>query len=115
MAWSRKVEELEAKLATDLAKAKSGAEMLVASFRIDVEAANIHAQEITVAEEVKLLCARDHTKQQSLRETLEEMYARGFDLLADIKSMKALKEEVAALLSDDKAIASGSKSGGYED
>nr|XP_016476423.1 PREDICTED: uncharacterized protein LOC107798008 [Nicotiana tabacum] len=115
LVWSRKIEELEAKSAAELAKAKSEAEAFVSSYRDDTEAANTWAHEISITAEVKLSCALDHAKRQSRRETLEEVHARGFDLLADIEKAKTLKEEAVALLSDDEDSASGSGSGGDED
>ncbi|XP_019241609.1 PREDICTED: centrosomal protein of 63 kDa-like [Nicotiana attenuata] len=113
LALAQKIEELEAKLAVEHAKAKS--EALVASYRVDAEGANIRAQEIYVGAEVKLSCAVDHARRQSHRETLEEEHARGFNLSADIESAKALEDEASALLSDDENSASGSQSARDED
>ncbi|XP_019226386.1 PREDICTED: uncharacterized protein LOC109207840 [Nicotiana attenuata] len=95
LARSRKIEELEAKSA--------------------VELANSWAKEISAAAKVKLSCALDHARRQSRRETLKDVYARGFNLSADIKKAKSLEEEAVTLLSVDKDSASGSESGGDED
>ncbi|XP_070057859.1 uncharacterized protein [Nicotiana tomentosiformis] len=97
-AKAQKIEELEAKLVAELAKAKSEAEALVASYRADAEAANIRAQKISVAIEVKLSCAVDHARRESRRETLEEVHARGFNLSADIESAKVLEDKFTAFL-----------------
>ncbi|XP_019263719.1 PREDICTED: uncharacterized protein LOC109241433 [Nicotiana attenuata] len=109
LARSQKIEELEAKSAVEIAKVKSEAEAFVASYRADAEAANIRAQEISIAAEVKLSCALDHARKQSRRETLEEVHARGFDLSPDIKKAKILDDEAAALLYDDEDSTSGSE------
>ncbi|XP_070013169.1 uncharacterized protein [Nicotiana sylvestris] len=110
-----KIEDLKAKSAAELAKAKSDAEAIMSSYRADAEAANTRAKEIASAAEVKLSSALDHARRQSRRVTLEEVYARGLDFSADIERAKILEEEVAALLSDEDDLASGSESGGDED
>ncbi|XP_019229685.1 PREDICTED: uncharacterized protein LOC109210689 [Nicotiana attenuata] len=115
LARSRKIEELEAKSAAELAKAKTDAEAFVSAYRADTEAANTRAKEISAAAEVKLSCALNHARRQSRRETLEEVHARGFDLSADIEKAKTLEEEAAVLLSDDDDSPSGSESGGDKD
>ncbi|XP_070018271.1 uncharacterized protein [Nicotiana sylvestris] len=92
---SRKIEELEAKFAVELAKAKSEAEAFISSYRDDAEAANTRSKEISTAAEVNLSCSLYHARRQSRRETLEEVHARGFDLSADIEKAKTLEEEVA--------------------
>nr|XP_009776927.1 PREDICTED: uncharacterized protein LOC104226595 [Nicotiana sylvestris] len=112
---SRKIEELEAKSAAELANAKSEAKAFVASYRADAEDANIRAQEISIATKVKLSCTVNHARRQSQRATLEKVHAHGFYLSADIEKAKALEDEVAALLSDDEDSASGSESEGDED
>ncbi|XP_070045985.1 uncharacterized protein [Nicotiana tomentosiformis] len=111
----RKVEELETRLATELARATSEAEALVASYRADAEAANTRAKEFSDAAEVRLFCVAEHARRQSRRETLQEVHARGFDLTTDIESAKVSEDEAGALLSDDEDSASGSENGGDED
>ncbi|XP_070047193.1 uncharacterized protein [Nicotiana tomentosiformis] len=108
---AQKVEELETRLAAELARATSEAEALVASYRADTEAANTRAKEISNAAEVRLSCVAEHTRRQSRRETLKEVHARGFDLTADIENAKVLEDEAGALLSDEEDSASGSESG----
>ncbi|XP_070041643.1 uncharacterized protein [Nicotiana tomentosiformis] len=83
---ARRIEELDARLASELAKAKSDAEKakvdadaFVAVYRADAEA---------------FQC-------QSRRETLKEIHARGFDLSEEIKRAKDLKADVEPLASDD--------------
>ncbi|XP_070045425.1 histone H2A.Z-specific chaperone CHZ1-like [Nicotiana tomentosiformis] len=77
---ARKLEELEARLASELAKAKSDAEKakakadaFVAVYRADAEAA----------------------------QTLEEIHARDFDFIEEIKKAKELKADAEALVFDD--------------
>ncbi|XP_019253918.1 PREDICTED: uncharacterized protein LOC109232614 [Nicotiana attenuata] len=110
-----KIGELKAKSAAELAKARSDIEAIISSYRADAEAANARAKEFSSAAEVKLSSALDHARRQSRRVTLGEVHARGFILSADIERARILKEEVAALLSDEDDSASGSKSGGDED
>ncbi|XP_070056701.1 uncharacterized protein [Nicotiana tomentosiformis] len=115
LARAQKVEELETRLAAELARATSEAKVLVASYRADAEAANTRAKEISDATEVRLSRVADHARRQSRKETLEEIHARGFDLTTDIKSAKVLEDEAVALLSDDEDSASGYESDGDED
>ncbi|XP_070024972.1 uncharacterized protein [Nicotiana sylvestris] len=88
LARGRGIEELKAKSANELAKAKFDVEAIASSYRADVEAANTQAREISTAAEV---------------------------MLSYIEKAKALEEEVVALLSNDEDSASGSNSGGYEE
>ncbi|XP_070056786.1 protein MLP1 homolog [Nicotiana tomentosiformis] len=115
LARAQKVEELETRLSAELARSTSEAEVLVAFYRADAEAANTREKEISDAAEVRLSRVADHARRQSRRETLEEVHARGFDLTADIERSKVLEDEAGALLSDDEAFVSGSESGGDED
>ncbi|XP_070057757.1 uncharacterized protein [Nicotiana tomentosiformis] len=115
LARAQKVEDLETRLAAELARATSKAEALVASYRADAEVANTRAKEISDAVEVRLSRVAEHARRQSRRETFEEVHAHGFDLTADIESAKVLEDEAGALLSDDEDSASRSESGGDED
>ncbi|XP_019225901.1 PREDICTED: flagellar attachment zone protein 1-like [Nicotiana attenuata] len=112
LARYRKIGELKAKSAGELAKAISDTEAIMSSYRGDAEVANAQAKEISSAAEVKLSSALDHARQQSRRVTLEEVRACGFDLSADIEREKILEEEVATLLSNEGDSSSGSESGG---
>ncbi|XP_070002708.1 uncharacterized protein [Nicotiana sylvestris] len=85
LAQGRKIEELKAKSAAELAKAKSDAEAIISSYRADTEVANAQEKKISYAAEVKL------------------------------SSANTLEEEVVALLSNDEDSASGSDSRGDED
>ncbi|XP_070031668.1 uncharacterized protein [Nicotiana tomentosiformis] len=114
LARAEKVEKLETRLAAELARATSEAEALVASYRADAKATNTRAKEIPDAE-VRLSRIAEHARRQSRRETLEEVHAHDFDLMADIESAKVLEDEDEALLSDDEDSASGSENGGDED
>nr|XP_016510101.1 PREDICTED: M protein, serotype 12-like [Nicotiana tabacum] len=119
-----KIEELETRLAAELAKAmykaekvKAEAEAVVDVYRADAEAANVRAKEIFDAAQVRLSRIAKHAKCQSRRVTLENIHARGFDLTTDIENEKVLEVEAEALLSDDddSGSASGSESGEDED
>ncbi|XP_070045774.1 uncharacterized protein [Nicotiana tomentosiformis] len=115
LARAQKVEELETRLAAELARATSEVEALVASYRAYAEAANTQAKEISDAAEVRLSRVAEHARRQSRRETLEEVHARGFDLTAEIESAKVLEDEAGAFLSDDEDSVSGSENGGDKD
>ncbi|XP_070048993.1 uncharacterized protein [Nicotiana tomentosiformis] len=104
----RKIEEIEARLASELAKAKSEAEKakaeadaFVTVYRADAEAAQIQAKKaVEIAQ---------------TWETLEEIHARGFDLTEEIKKAKELEADAGALSFDDDdeddVSGSGSESG----
>ncbi|XP_070054588.1 protein NETWORKED 1B-like [Nicotiana tomentosiformis] len=62
LARAHKVEELETRLAAELARATSEAEALVASYRADAEVANTRAKEISDAAEVRLSRVTEHTR-----------------------------------------------------
>ncbi|XP_070037071.1 uncharacterized protein [Nicotiana tomentosiformis] len=113
---ARKIDELEARLVSKLAKAKSEAEKakaeahaFVAVYRADAEAVQVQA--IKAAETAQTLAywVVKLAKFQSRRETLEEIHARGFDFTEEIKKAKELEANAGALASDDDD--DGSKSG----
>ncbi|XP_070023191.1 uncharacterized protein [Nicotiana sylvestris] len=121
---AKKIEEFEVWLAAELAKAtseaervKADAQAVVAVYRADAEVAHARAKEIFDAAQVRSFCVAEHAKCQSRRETLEDIYASGFDLTGDIENAKVLEAEAKALLSDDdgSGSSSGSKSGWDED
>ncbi|XP_070046045.1 uncharacterized protein [Nicotiana tomentosiformis] len=116
----RKIEELEARLASELAKAKSDAEKakantdaFVAVYRPDAEAAQVQAREADETANTRAHWVAELAKCRSRRETLEEIHARGFDLTEEIKKAKELEDDAEALASDDDDDGSkyGSKSG----
>ncbi|XP_070013426.1 uncharacterized protein [Nicotiana sylvestris] len=109
------IEDLKAKSAIELAKAKSDAEAIISSYRADAKADNAQEKEIFAAVKVKLSYALEHARRHSRRETLEEVHARGFNLSVDIEKANTSEEEAATLLSNDEDSASGSGSGGDED
>ncbi|XP_075096335.1 uncharacterized protein LOC142174441 [Nicotiana tabacum] len=74
----KKIEDLQARLVTELTAAKSKAE----TAKVDAEVA-------------------EHAKCQSQRETLKEIRACGFDLTIEIKNAKELEVEAEALVSSD--------------
>nr|XP_009773256.1 PREDICTED: uncharacterized protein LOC104223501 [Nicotiana sylvestris] len=115
IARGRIIEELKAKSATELAKAKFDTEAIISSYRADTEASNTRAKEISIAAEVRLSYALDHARRQSRRNTLEEVHARGLDLSADIEKAKTSEDESTTLLSNDEDSTSGSDSEGDKD
>nr|XP_016480008.1 PREDICTED: KNR4/SMI1 homolog [Nicotiana tabacum] len=99
-AW--KTEELEARLASELAKAektKADADAFVAIYRADAEAAQSHAREVSDTARTRAHWISEFAKCQYRRETLEEIHARGFDLSKEIT--KARELEAGSLASDD--------------
>ncbi|XP_070034908.1 uncharacterized protein [Nicotiana tomentosiformis] len=105
---ARRIEELEARLASELAKAKSDAEKaksyadaLVAVYRADTEAAQVQAREAVETANTRAHWVAELAKCRSRRETLEEIHAWGFDLTEEIKSSKELEADAEALASDD--------------
>ncbi|XP_019262452.1 PREDICTED: uncharacterized protein LOC109240277 [Nicotiana attenuata] len=122
LAQTKKIEELEAKLA------KAGVE--VAEARAKVERMKAKADKTIIvylreaeAVQEELREASDREKQsndlakcQSRRETLEEIHARGFDLIAEVAQAKAQEIDARFLVySYDKDVVSGSKDGGDGD
>ncbi|XP_070039853.1 uncharacterized protein [Nicotiana tomentosiformis] len=117
----RNIEELEARLASELAKAKSEAEKakaevdaFMAVYRADAEAAQVQAIEATETAQTRAYWVDGLAKCQSRRETLEEIHARGFDLTEDIKKAKNLEFDARALAfydDDDDESKSGFESG----
>ncbi|XP_019257949.1 PREDICTED: myosin-14-like [Nicotiana attenuata] len=98
-AQAKKIEELEARLATELAKAKSeaekakaDAEAIVAVYRSDTKASQVQARESTEAAQTRALWIAEFAKCQSRRETLEEIHARGYDLTDEIRKAKELED-----------------------
>ncbi|XP_070040586.1 uncharacterized protein [Nicotiana tomentosiformis] len=104
----RRIEELEARLAYELAtaksdaqKAKADADAFVAVYRADAEVAQVQAREAAETTDTRAYWAAELTKCRSRRETLEEIHARGFDLTGEIKRAKELEADAEALASDD--------------
>ncbi|XP_070046206.1 uncharacterized protein [Nicotiana tomentosiformis] len=118
---ARKIEELEARLASELAKAKSEAEKakaeadtFVVVYPADAEAAQVQAREAAETAQTRAYWVVEHAKCQSRRETLEKIHARGYDLTEEIKKTKELEADARALASDnydDNESKSGSESG----
>ncbi|XP_070054527.1 uncharacterized protein [Nicotiana tomentosiformis] len=105
---ARKIEDLEARLASKLAKAKSEAkkakaeeDTFVAAYRADAEAAQVQAKEADEIAQTRAYWVAELAKCQSWRETLEEIHAQGFDLTEEIKKAKELEFDAGALASDD--------------
>ncbi|XP_070035671.1 uncharacterized protein [Nicotiana tomentosiformis] len=117
---ARKIEELEAWLASKLAKAKLEAEKakaeadaFVAVYRADAKATQVQAKKAAETAQTRVYWVAELAKCQSRRETLEEIHARGFDLTEEIKKAKELEANAGALASndDDDRSKSGSESG----
>ncbi|XP_070036198.1 uncharacterized protein [Nicotiana tomentosiformis] len=88
---ARRIEELEARLASVLAKdesdaekAKADADALVAVYRADAEAAQVQAREAAESANSRAHWVAELAKCRSRRETLEEVHTRGFDLAEEI-------------------------------
>ncbi|XP_070054729.1 uncharacterized protein [Nicotiana tomentosiformis] len=104
----RKIDELEARSTSELAKSKSEAEKAkvevdasVAAYRADAEVAQVQARKATKTAQTRAYWVAELAKCQSRRETLEKIHARGFDLTEEIKKVKELEAEAGALDSDD--------------
>ncbi|XP_070049444.1 uncharacterized protein [Nicotiana tomentosiformis] len=129
---AKKIEELEARLASELAKAKSEAEKakaeaeaIVAVYRADAKVAQVQAREATKTAQtrahwiVEIAMKEKSTSQEKkieeleARETLEEIHARGFDLTDEIIKAREHEDDDAGALasSDDDGNKSGSKNG----
>ncbi|XP_070054872.1 KNR4/SMI1 homolog [Nicotiana tomentosiformis] len=105
---ARKIEELETRLASELAKAKSEAETakaeaesFVAVYRADAEAAKVQAKKAAETTQTRAYWVAELAKCQSRRETLEEIHARGFDLIEEIQKTKEVEVVAGSLASDD--------------
>ncbi|XP_070039403.1 uncharacterized protein [Nicotiana tomentosiformis] len=105
---TRRIKELEARLASELGKVKSDAEKakadadaFVAVCRADAEAAQVQAREATETANTRAHWVAELAKSRSRRETFEEIHARGFDLTEEIKRAKKLEADAEALASDD--------------
>ncbi|XP_070035334.1 uncharacterized protein [Nicotiana tomentosiformis] len=116
---AKKIEDLEARLASKLAKAKSEAEKskadvdaIVAVYRADAEATQVQAREVAETAQTRAHWIAELTKCQSRRETLEEIHARGFDLTDEIVNVREHEADVGALASfDDDDDGDGSNNG----
>ncbi|XP_019264886.1 PREDICTED: MAP7 domain-containing protein 1-like [Nicotiana attenuata] len=105
MAQAKKIDELEAKLATTGAevaearaeKTKATTEKTVAVYLRDAEAAQMELREASNREKR----SNDIVKCQSWRETLEEIQARGFNLTEEIAQAKALEADAKFLVSSN--------------
>ncbi|XP_070046326.1 uncharacterized protein [Nicotiana tomentosiformis] len=105
---ARKIEELEARLASELAKAKSDAERakanadaFVAVYQADAKVAQVQGREAAETANTRAHWVAEHSICRSRRETLEEIHARGFDLTEEIKRAKEIEADAEALASDD--------------
>ncbi|XP_070046891.1 uncharacterized protein [Nicotiana tomentosiformis] len=113
----RKIEELEAWLASEFSKtgkAKVEADAIVAIYQSDAESAQVQAREAAETAQTREYWVAELAKCQSQRETLEEIHARGFDLTEEILKAKELEVDDGALASDDDdddESKSGSESG----
>ncbi|XP_070032653.1 uncharacterized protein [Nicotiana tomentosiformis] len=104
----RRIEEIEARLASKLAKAESNAEkvkanadVFVAVYQANAEATQVQAREAAETANTRAYWVAELAKCQSRREILEEIHALGFDLTEEIKRAKELESDAEALASDD--------------
>ncbi|XP_070039408.1 uncharacterized protein [Nicotiana tomentosiformis] len=114
---AKKIEELEARLASELAKAKSEAEKakaeaetIVVVYQDDVEAAQVQEREASETAQTLAHWIAELAKCQSRRETLKEFHARGFDLTDEIIKAREHEADVGALASSDDNDDAESKS-----
>ncbi|XP_070039391.1 uncharacterized protein [Nicotiana tomentosiformis] len=114
---AKKIEELEARLASDLAKAKyeaekakAKAEEIMAVYWADAEAAQVQAREAAETAQTRAYWIAEIAKHQSHKETLEEIHARGFNLSYEIKKAREHETKAAVLASEDDDDEDESKS-----
>ncbi|XP_070050639.1 uncharacterized protein [Nicotiana tomentosiformis] len=117
-AQAKKIGDLEAQLAFELAraktkaeKAKAEAEAIMAVYRADAEAAQVQAREPTETVHTRAYWIAELAKCQSRRETLEEIHARYFDLTNEIVKAREHEAEAGVLATFDDDDDDGSKSG----
>ncbi|XP_070049544.1 uncharacterized protein [Nicotiana tomentosiformis] len=118
---TKKIKELEARLASELSKAKSEAEKakaeaeaIVTVYRADAKAAQVQVREAVKTAQTRAHWIVELAKCQSRRETLEEIHARGFDLTDEIIKAKEHEADARALAfsdDDDDGSKSGSENG----
>ncbi|XP_070035638.1 uncharacterized protein [Nicotiana tomentosiformis] len=115
---ARKIEELKARLASELAKdksevenAKAEADAIVAVYRADAEAVQVQAREASETAQTRAYWIAELAKCQSRRETLEKIQARGFDLTNEIAKAREHEAEAGVLATFDDDDDDGSKSG----
>ncbi|XP_070042569.1 acetyl-coenzyme A carboxylase carboxyl transferase subunit alpha, chloroplastic-like [Nicotiana tomentosiformis] len=99
-AQARRIEELETGLAKVDAKIETSKVMVdksIAMYRADAEAAQMQLKEASNREQH----VTDLAKCQSLREILEEIHARGFELSDEIARARVLEAEDTHLVSFD--------------
>ncbi|XP_009600886.1 uncharacterized protein [Nicotiana tomentosiformis] len=100
----REKEELEAQLASELAKdekTKADADAMVVVYRADAEVTQLHAREVANTARTRAHWITEFAKCQTQKETLEEIHAQGFDLSEEITKARELEADVGALASDD--------------
>lgn len=110
-------EKLAAELAAaklEIETAKGNAEAIVVVYRTDAKAAQARTKEVVEAAQVRTNWVAEHAKCHSQRETLEQIHALGFNLVAVIESAKKLEAEAKEFSftnDDDSRSMSGSGSG----
>ncbi|XP_070041305.1 uncharacterized protein [Nicotiana tomentosiformis] len=93
---ARKTKELEARLASELAKAekpKADVDAFVDVYQADTEATQSHAREVADTVRTRAYWIAEFSKCQSWREIPEEIHARGFDLSEAITDVRALASD----------------------
>ncbi|XP_070014750.1 spindle pole body component 110-like [Nicotiana sylvestris] len=84
-----------------LAAAKSKVEKNASTYLEDAATTHKIARDLSIAFEQKLARAINHAKAEARRETLEEIRARGIDLLVDLEEAHELERELALLIAPD--------------
>ncbi|XP_070045571.1 KNR4/SMI1 homolog [Nicotiana tomentosiformis] len=122
-AQAKKIEELDARLASELTKAesegekaKAKAEAIMVVYWADAEAAQVQVKEAAETAQTRAHWIAELAKCQSRRETLEEIHTRGFNLTDEIIKAKEHEADARALASsndndDDDDSKSGSENG----
>ncbi|XP_070051454.1 uncharacterized protein [Nicotiana tomentosiformis] len=115
---AKKIEELEARLASEFAKAKSEAEkakaeadVIMAVYQTEAESAQVQAREASEIAQTRAHWIAELAKCQSWRETLKEIHARGFDLTDEIIKAREHEADAGVRASSDDDNDEGSKSG----
>ncbi|XP_070022830.1 uncharacterized protein [Nicotiana sylvestris] len=115
-AESNKYKDLHTRLVAVLSKVRAEAKEFVSSYKDDDATANAQARKVSEKAELRLTRAVKHACLESRRQALEDVYAGGINLYADIERVKILEEEALALFSseDKSSKDSGSDEDGGE-
>ncbi|XP_070034250.1 uncharacterized protein [Nicotiana tomentosiformis] len=111
---AKNIEEFQSRLGSVTSdREKLALELAAAKSEVEIAMANADAMVVIYRSDAEVAQVVEHAKCQSRRETLEEIRARGFDLIADIENAKELEAEARVLAfpdDDDTGSMSGSES-----